>query len=254
MSANRPHRRSSSFFLPMLLMGKKKRYALKALYYFCSAVDDAVDEAPTKPQARENLAFWQMELENIYTVQRPPENEIMRQLGIAIWQFKLPRQPFEDLLQGMEFDCSDSVEIQTEKELERYCYCVAGAVGLQAMRIFGLQGAQADSFAVALGQALQLTNILRDKRKDAAIKRSYIPKEWVRDKDSELISKAYESFEEVAKLEQILPSRPILPALLMRDIYRWKLKRIQAKQSAKPLPFAFYLRLLAKAGRYYAKA
>jgi len=254
VSANRPHRRSSSFFIPMLMMGKKKRHALKALYYFCRAVDDAVDEAPSKQQARENLAFWQTELENIYTVQRPPENEIMRQLGLAIWQFKLPRQPFEDLLQGMEFDCSDPVEIQTEQELERYCYCVAGAVGLQAMRIFGLEGEQANAFAIALGQALQLTNILRDKRKDAAIKRSYIPKEWSEDKDSKLISKAKEGFEKVAELEQVLPSRPLLPALLMRDIYRWKLKRLQAKRAAKPLPFAFYLRLLAKAGRYYAKA
>lgn len=254
MSAKSPHRRSSSFFLPMLLMRKKKRHALKALYYFCRAVDDAVDEASSKGQARKNLEFWRAEIENIYVTQSPPQTEIARQLGIAIWQYKLPRQPFEDLLNGMEFDCGGTVEIVTEAELEKYCYCVAGAVGLQAMRIFGVGGEQAEKFAIQLGQALQLTNILRDWRKDEQLNRFYIPAEWDRKGLSKLISKAEEAFEQVSELEQSLPSRKILSALLMRDIYWWKLNRMKRKKSPKPLPIGFYLSLLGNGSRYYVKS
>lgn len=254
MSAKSPHRRSSSFFLPMLLMRKKKRHALKALYYFCREVDDAVDEAATKSEARKNLEFWRAEVENIYVTQEPPQSETARQLGIAIWQYQLPRQPFEDLLNGMEFDCGGKVEIATEPELEKYCYCVAGTVGLQAMRIFGVTGHEADQFAIALGQALQLTNIFRDRHKDKEINRFYIPSEWGEDRLSKLITKADSSFEKVDELEQFLPSRKLLPALLMRDIYRWKLNRMKRKKSSKPLPIVFYLALLGNSSRYYTKS
>jgi len=246
-----PHRRSSSFFLPMLLLRTRKRHALKALYYFCRAVDDSVDEAADKAEARVNLAYWRGELENLYAGQRPPKDEVSRRLGIAIWQFKLPRQPFEDFFQGMEFDCGDAVEIKTEQELEKYCYCVAGTVGLQAMRIFGVSGAQANAFAIALGEALQLTNILRDLRKDEALGRQYVPKEWRADTRSQLISKAEANFSKVAELEGALPSRPLIPALLMRDIYCQKLARLKQRQRTDTRGAAFTLYLLRRAFSYY---
>ena len=250
MGSTAPHRRSSSFFLPMLLMGKRKRHGLKALYYFCRAVDDAVDEAPSKAQARENLAFWRVELENLYARKQPPTSEISLRLGRVIEQFHLPRQPFEDLLSGMAFDCSEKVQIHTEAELERYCYCVAGTVGLQAMLIFGVQSDEANHFATWLGQALQLTNILRDVEKDARIQRSYLPEEWGEHAITRLQQKAEHSFQQVAELEKRLPSRPLLPALLMRDIYYWKYQRILVNKPPKPLPFPFYLRLVKRSFSY----
>lgn len=234
----------------MLLMGRRNRHALKALYYFCRAVDDAVDEVPTKQEAAQNLAFWRHELEVIYTGQSP-SHAVMQRLETAIRQFKLPRQPFEDFFKGMEFDCAEKVEIKTESELERYCYCVAGTVGLQAMHIFEVRGERAESFAMALGQALQLTNILRDVKKDAAINRVYIPSEWRGDKLSKLISKAEARFDEVAILQKSLPSRALLPALLMRDIYYWKLQQLKQQKPVKPLPLGVYFKLAGRGIRYY---
>jgi Phytoene/squalene synthetase len=231
-----------------------ERHALKALYYFCREVDDSIDEAPSKSEARKNLEFWRGEIENIYVTQQPPKTETARLLGIAIWQYQLPRQPFEDLLNGMEFDCGGVVEIETEAELEKYCFCVAGTVGLQAMRIFGVQGEQADEFAIQLGQALQLTNIFRDWRKDGQVNRFYIPGEWGKEGLSKLILKAEDSFTKVAELEKSLPSRKLLPALLMRDIYQWKLNRLKRKKASKPLSLGIYFSLLGNGTRYYAKS
>jgi len=211
----------------MLLMRKPKRHALKALYYFCRAVDDAVDEVSSKEEARQNLAYWRGEIENLFVTKNSPENEISSQLGIAIWRYQLPRQPFEDLLNGMEFDCSTKVEIHTEQELERYCYCVAGSVGLLAMRIFGVQGADAEQFAIYLGQALQLTNILRDRRKDKHLNRSYVPAQWGNSSTSKLIAKTDASFQKVARIKKQLPTRPLIPAILMRDIYYRKFTRLK---------------------------
>lgn len=233
----------------MLLMRKRKRHALKALYYFYRAVDDAVDEAPNKAAAKQALAEWRGEIENLYVTQQPPNSEIIRQLGIAVWQYKLPRQPFEDFFQGMELDCAETVQIKTEEGLERYCYCVAGAVGLQAMRIFGCKGKVADDFAVTLGQALQLTNILRDTKVDALDNRVYIPTRWGEEGLSKLILKAEDGFEEVAMLQKKLPSRNIMPALLMRDIYYWKFEQIIQKLPHKKLPASMMVKLSFKALR-----
>ncbi len=249
MVSPEPHRRSSSFFLPMLLMRKRKRHGLKALYYFCRVVDDAVDEAPNKAKARENLAFWRDELEAIYT-KKPLQSDVAKRLSYAVEAFSLPRQPFEDLMQGMELDCAEQVRLKTEAELKKYCYCVAGTVGLQAMRIFGVKGEQADAFALTLGQALQFTNILRDVKKDAVLSRTYLPEEWGDDKLSPLIRGAEESFQQVDKLAQGLPNKPLLPALLMRDIYYWKFTQICNGAAAKPLPFSLYFQLIKNVLRY----
>ena len=140
------------------------------------------------------------------------------------------------------------------QELEKYCYCVAGTVGLQSMRIFGVIGTQADEFAIELGQALQLTNIFRDREKDKELNRSYIPAKWGDERLKKLISKAEKSFEKVIELEKNLPSRKLLPALLMRDIYYYKLNRLKRKKLPKPLPLSFYVSLFLNAVRYYVKS
>jgi phytoene synthase len=241
-----PQRRKSSFFLPMLLMPKARRHGLKALYYFCRAVDDAVDEAPNKAQAKTNLAYWRKELEAIYVPSSSPEDSVTIALNNAVQQYNLPRQPFEDLLSGMEFDCQPQVAIRNEVELERYCYCVAGSVGLQAMRIFGVVTSEGDVFAKRLGQALQLTNILRDREKDAAIGRSYVPQDWRENAAEMLIEKAEANFTVVAELEQVLPARPLLPALLMRDIYYQKLEALRVgKTSQRPSVIWLFRRIFS---------
>ncbi len=235
----------------MLVMRKQKRHALKSLYYFCRAVDDAVDNAQDRLSAHNNISFWRKELESIYTQRASNPHVITQALANTIATYHLPRQPFEDLLHGMEFDCAEIVQIHTEQELEKYCYCVAGAVGLQAMLLFGVNSENGNAFAIKLGLALQLTNILRDIRKDAAMNRHYIPYEWGRDKRSKLILKIESVFLEVERLSKSLPNRPLMPALLMRDIYYQKFLKLKNGKLPKQNFGLCSLRLMPKAWTYY---
>lgn len=224
--AQKPHRRGSSFFVPMLLLPKKKRTALKHLYYFFRVVDDAVDEADSKAQARENLAFWREEVPRIFHGE--PQTGLGKDFAPVVNEFQLPEGYVQDFLKGMESDCAEQVQLEDEAALQRYCYYVAGTVGLLAMRIFGVQGEQADAFAMQLGEALQLTNILRDVEKDKRMGRCYLPQSWshlpMEEQKHRLRQKAEERFVEVQHLQKNLPMRPIIPALLMRDIYYQRLR------------------------------
>jgi phytoene synthase len=90
-------------------------------------------------------------------------------------RFDLPRGEFHAMIDGMEMDASDGMSAPAMADLTRYCRCVAGAVGLLSIRVFGARGEEIELGAVALGEALQLTNILRDLSEDAARGRLYLP-------------------------------------------------------------------------------
>ncbi|MEZ6037987.1 MAG: squalene/phytoene synthase family protein [Planctomycetota bacterium] len=169
-------RSKSSFLAGFAFMGEERRAAMVVIYAFCRVVDDAVDEAPDVATGRTRLQFWRGELEAVYG--GTPATPVGRALQQAARRFGIPRAPLSDLLDG----CATDLEpggIVDERALLEYCYRVASAVGLACLPVFGADSPGAQRFAVALGRALQLTNILRDLRGDAEIGRTYVPRTWL---------------------------------------------------------------------------
>jgi phytoene synthase len=172
--------RKTSFYYAFLVLPPDERRAIIAVWDFCRAVDDAVDEEPASvamglPTGHEAVAFWRAELAHCYdgTAPRTPQG---RRLQPFVRRFELPRQAFEDLIDGVAMDL-DTTRYQTFADLFEYCRRVASAVGLVCIRIFGCRSAAAQEYALNLGVALQLTNILRDIKDDLARGRVYLPLE-----------------------------------------------------------------------------
>jgi phytoene synthase len=165
---------ASNLALAFVLLPPPRREAMSALYAFCRQVDDVADE-DTVPEAQRAaaLASWRADIRRACEG-ATPEMAVNRELQPVIQQFKLPFHLFDELIQGCETDLHTRRYADFDT-LERYCYRVASVVGLLSIEIFGYQNPAARGYAVALGQALQLTNILRDVRTDAARGRIYLP-------------------------------------------------------------------------------
>ena len=163
--------RKTSFYYAFLVLPAEQRRAIIAVWDFCRAVDDAVDEATSG--AHEAVAFWREELARCYAGQTPqtPQGAGLQPF---IARFDLPREAFDDVIDGVAMDLS-TTRYQTFDDLYEYCRRVAAAVGLICIRIFGCRGQRAPEYAVALGVALQLTNILRDVSDDLKRGRVYLP-------------------------------------------------------------------------------
>lgn len=177
--------RKTSFYYSFLVLPAAQRRAIIAVWDFCRAVDDAVDEVELErtdraaeraaPIGREAVAFWRAELARCYSGDQPVTTE-GQHLQPFIKPFDLPRQAFEDVIDGVAMDL-DKTRYQTFDELFEYCRRVASAVGLICIRVFGCPSDAAREYALNLGVALQLTNILRDVRDDLAKGRVYLPLE-----------------------------------------------------------------------------
>lgn len=170
--------RNTSFYYSFLVLPPSQRRAIVAVWDFCRAVDDAVDEAPGRdglPRGRAAVDFWRAELARCYGGGVPVTAQ-GRALQPFIGAFDLPRQAFEDVIDGVEMDL-DRTRYATFADLFEYCRRVASAVGLVCIRIFGCSGARASEYALNLGVALQLTNILRDVKGDLERGRVYLPEE-----------------------------------------------------------------------------
>ena len=175
--------RDTNFYYSFLVLPAEKRRAIIAVWDFCRAVDDAVDEAQgvgarKDESAREEIARWRRELAACFDG-GVPETRQGRALVPMIRRFDLPREPFEALIEGVEMDLG-SRRYETFPDLYEYCIRVASAVGLICLNIFGYRDPTARQYAVDLGVALQLTNILRDVPVDLAQGRVYIPQEDLR--------------------------------------------------------------------------
>jgi phytoene synthase len=173
--------RKTSFYYSFLVLPPEERRAIVAVWDFCRAVDDAVDEAPTaagRPSGREAVGFWRAELGRVFD-NAAPETEEGRRLQPFVRSHGLPRQPFEDVIDGVAMDL-DTTRYETFGDLFEYCRRVASAVGLICIRIFGCRDPRASEYAINLGVALQLTNILRDVKDDLARGRIYLPLEDLR--------------------------------------------------------------------------
>jgi phytoene synthase len=171
--------RKTSFYYSFLVLPGDQRRAIITVWDFCRAVDDAVDEAPSATggsvSGRETVAFWRSELARCYDGEQPTTPQGQR-LQPHITRFDLPRAAFDDCIDGVAMDL-DRTRYQTFEDLFQYCRRVASAVGLICIRIFGCRNPGASDYALNLGIALQLTNILRDIKDDLERGRVYLPLE-----------------------------------------------------------------------------
>jgi phytoene synthase len=166
-------RSRSSFYYAFILLPPERRRALHAVYAFCRFIDDiADDEAIREPALL--LKRWREELDRVYS--GAPTRALSRALADSARRFKIPRELFEEIINGVEMDLSRK-RYQTWEELRPYCYRVASALGLICIEIFGYSNQSAKLYAENLGLALQLTNIMRDVREDAERGRIYLPLE-----------------------------------------------------------------------------
>ena len=164
----------SNFYYSFLLLPKTKRRAIIEVYRFARLLDDIVDEDTAGRDPLSELQTWRDEIEFIY--RGTPTTAFGDRLMEAVEEFDLPKQPFLDLVDGMEMDLKWH-SYQSFADLREYCYRVASTVGLICIEIFGYENARTREYAVNLGLALQLTNILRDLKEDIARDRIYLPLE-----------------------------------------------------------------------------
>ena len=149
-------RSKTSFALAIRLLPKEKRRALYAIYAYCRLADDIADDG-ADPSCLN-------------------DPRLTAALNDAVGRFSIPRKYFDEILAGTKMDL-ERARYETFEELRKYCYHVAGAVGLACLHVFGFAGREALAHAEDLGTAMQLTNILRDVKEDAERDRIYLPRE-----------------------------------------------------------------------------
>jgi phytoene synthase len=240
--------RVTNFYYAFIFLPPEKRLAIEAVYAFARRGDDVADSGLDPAEAAAGMARYRQALEACYTEDsRSLDTPELRALAEAIKRFKIPRQPFEDLILGLEMDLNRT-RYQTFDELSLYCYRVASTIGLICIEIFGYQNPRSRDYAINLGTALQLVNILRDVQRDAQQGRTYIPQEDLDRfgiRPGELLAGAYhDPFIELMQFEcdrarhyfdlarQVLPPedrRSMKPAEIMAAIYWGILTRIQKR-------------------------
>jgi phytoene synthase len=165
----------SSFFWGMRILPKPRREAMYAIYAFCREVDDIADGPDPAPRRMARLDEWRAEVDHIF--EGGPKTPTGKALAEPVRDFGLDRADFLAVIDGVAMDAREEMRAPTAAMLRQYCARVAGAVGLLSIRAFGDASPRARDLALALGEALQLTNILRDLKEDAARGRLYLPRE-----------------------------------------------------------------------------
>ncbi len=165
----------TSFYWAMRFLPRARREAMFAIYAFCREVDDIADDDGTPDDKRRRLDLWCDEIDSLYA--GAPERLTARALVEPVRRFGMRREDFLAVIDGMKMDLGEGLKAPSLEELDLYCHRVAGAVGLLSIRAFGADGPHARTFALSLGTALQLTNILRDLVEDAERDRLYLPRE-----------------------------------------------------------------------------
>jgi 15-cis-phytoene synthase len=162
----------SSFYYSFLFLPAERRRAIMALYAFCREVDDTVDECTDTTVARNKLAWWRKEIANM--LQGNPTHPVTQALQPHMAPFALDGKYLLAIIDGMEMDL-DQTRYLDYPALQRYCWHVAGVVGILSASIFGATRPETLQYAEKLGLAFQLTNIIRDVGEDARIGRIYLP-------------------------------------------------------------------------------
>jgi phytoene synthase len=167
-------RRTNFYFSFVFLPGEKRR-AIEAVYAFARRGDDVVDSGLPPDEATRQMALYRQALDACYAEPGAAlDDPQLAALAASIRKFQIPRQPFDDLILGLEMDLAGT-RYETFDDLSVYCYRVASTIGLIAIEIFGYTDLRVRDYAVNLGKALQLVNILRDIQSDARRGRVYLP-------------------------------------------------------------------------------
>lgn len=247
----------SNLALAFILLPPPKRQAMVSLYAFCRLVDDIADEETTPVEERRaELNRWRDGLQRI-CAGGEAGIPLLDEFAPVVRLYEIPYTLMNELILGVEMDL-ESVEYHTWEELDLYCYRVASVVGLMSLRVFGATQPASEEYALALGRALQYTNILRDVKVDLTKGRIYLPSEefekfGVKREDllANRYTEAYRQFAEHYKertvgyyrrAREVLPAvdRPqMIAAELMGSVY-WQLlqKLIRAQYNvfeAKPV-------------------
>ena len=167
----------TSFYYSFSLLPRQTREAIHTVYAFCRYTDDIVDEGTDERLKVVLLRKWRRELGK--AIEGKSSFGLLNQLGATARRFNIPVNHFYDLIRGMEMDLTRR-RYETFDEMREYCELVASSVGLMCRQIFGYRNESTREYAVNLGIALQLTNILRDIKEDAKKGRIYIPLEDLR--------------------------------------------------------------------------
>ncbi|MDX1575949.1 MAG: presqualene diphosphate synthase HpnD [Kiloniellales bacterium] len=244
-------RSGSSFLLGMRILPRRRRDAMYAIYAFCREVDDIADGAGTIEQKLAALDAWREEIERLY--QGRPTRPTTRALLDAVSAFDLPKNEFLAVIDGMEMDATEAVVAPDRAAFALYCRRVAGAVGCLSIHAFGSDGPAAEELAVVLGDALQITNVLRDLDEDAARGRLYLPAELLEEAGippgppdsvldhpalgaacTALAEEARQRFAHSAQLIAACERSAVRPAILMMEVYRLLLARLERRGWAAP--------------------
>lgn len=241
-------KRSGTSFGPgMRILSKPRREGMYAVYAFCREVDDIADEGGSLEDKRAGLVEWRQEIDRVFA--GTPKTPTGAALIDPVKHFHLPKEEFILVIEGMEMDAEGPIVAPTMDEFLAYTRRAAGAVGMLSMPVFGAPNSQiAEDFALSLGDALQITNILRDVEEDAEEGRLYLPRELLEKHgcplDPEtmvshaglplvraaLAQTARAKFADARKaLSNGLDWRILRPALLMMGVYETYLNRMTAR-------------------------
>jgi phytoene synthase len=248
LSATLTRRSRSNFYYAFLTLPRARRAALYAVYAFCRTVDDVADLGIDRDVQRAGLARWREDVARCFQPGPPPEHPIARQLAAAVRAYPIPRTALEAIIEGCEMDL-DRVRFATAEDLYPYCYRVASAVGLCCIEIFGYTDPRAREYAVQLGTALQLTNILRDVGADARDGRVYLPQQDLQTfgvSEDDLVAGRYGGrfvrlmehqaararpfYAAAAKAYPVVDARSLIAAEIMGGIYHALLEEIEARR------------------------
>lgn len=239
-------RSGSSFLWGMRLLPRPRREAMYAIYTFCREVDDIADEGGTPQEKRQALAAWREEIERLYAGR--PTRPTTRALLRAVADYQLPKEEFLAIIDGMAMDAEQDIRAPSLADFRLYCRRVAGAVGVLSVHAFGATEPEARELALAEGDALQMTNILRDLAEDAGRGRLYLPRELLlrhgidsddplavlrhprlADACCALAGMAEQRFAEAERLMARCRRGPMRPARIMLAVYRRLLQRLQQR-------------------------
>jgi phytoene synthase len=236
----------SSFYYAFLFLPAPRRAAITAFYAFCREVDDVVDDSTDMAVAHTKLAWWKSEVAKAFAGQ--PSHPVMLALMPCAASFGIEQKHLQAVIDGCQMDL-DQTRYLDYQALQRYCHLVAGVVGEVAARIFGQTQDQTTPYAQTLGQALQLTNIIRDVGEDALRGRIYLPVNELQQFDvkaHEILKRNYSDrftalmqfqakrahalYDQALALLPEVDRRAQKPGLMMASIYRTLLREIEASQ------------------------
>jgi len=236
----------SSFYYAFLFLPAPRRAAITAFYAFCREVDDVVDEMTDAGVAATKLAWWKSEVAQSFAGQ--PSHPVMKALMPHTAAYGIEARHLQAVIDGCQMDLEQTRYLDYPN-LQRYCHLVAGVVGEVAARIFGQTDPATTAYAHKLGQALQLTNIIRDVGEDALRGRIYLPVSELQQFDvkaHEILKRSYSErftalmqfqaqrahalYEEALALLPNADRRAQKPGLMMASIYRTLLREIEADQ------------------------